>query len=306
MWGHATGWRSGRVDAAVGQRVWWQARPDARRRRQAPPPRAGWGSLGWGRAARHLERQLAPFSHRSGGAVPGAPRGRRARPAGDQGARGPAPADGAAVDGLRARLQRPQPVERRRRSSAGWASRTSRSASPRCPGTATRWPPRPARSGPRAPAYACGRCTSPTAARSTTRTTSTSSTGWPGCARRPRAGAATTSRWSATGTSRRATRTSSTWRPTPTPPTSPPPERAAFQAFLDDGWVDVVRPHAPGPDVFTYWDYYRQRFERNRGMRIDFVARQPVPRRPGDPRVHRPRRARRAGRVRPRAGGGRP
>ncbi len=53
------------------------------------------------------------------------------------------------------------------------------------------------------------------------------------------------------------------------------PERAAFQAFLDDGWVDVVRPHAPGPDVFTYWDYYRQRFERNRGMRIDFVLGSP-------------------------------
>ncbi len=50
-----------------------------------------------------------------------------------------------------------------------------------------------------------------------------------------------------------------------------PPERAAFQAFLDDGYVDVVRPHAPGPDVYTYWDYYRQRFERNRGLRIDFV-----------------------------------
>ncbi len=50
-----------------------------------------------------------------------------------------------------------------------------------------------------------------------------------------------------------------------------PRERAAFQAFLDDGWVDVVRPHTPGPEVFTYWDYYRQRFERNRGMRIDFV-----------------------------------
>lgn len=50
-----------------------------------------------------------------------------------------------------------------------------------------------------------------------------------------------------------------------------PPERAAFQAFLDDGYVDVVRPHTPGPDVYTYWDYYRQRYERNRGMRIDFV-----------------------------------
>jgi len=55
-----------------------------------------------------------------------------------------------------------------------------------------------------------------------------------------------------------------------------PPERAAFQGFLDDGYVDVVRPHAPGPDTFTYWDYYRQRFERNRGMRIDFVLASPA------------------------------
>ena len=54
-----------------------------------------------------------------------------------------------------------------------------------------------------------------------------------------------------------------------------PPERAAFRAFLDDGYVDVVRPHAPGPGVYTYWDYYRQRFERNRGMRIDFELASP-------------------------------
>lgn len=53
-------------------------------------------------------------------------------------------------------------------------------------------------------------------------------------------------------------------------------ERAAFDAFLDSGYVDVVRPHAPGPDVYTYWDYYRQRFERNRGMRIDFVLGSPA------------------------------
>jgi exodeoxyribonuclease-3 len=32
-----------------------------------------------------------------------------------------------------------------------------------------------------------------------------------------------------------------------------------------------VRPHTPGPEVYTYWDYYRQRYERNRGLRIDFV-----------------------------------
>ena len=51
------------------------------------------------------------------------------------------------------------------------------------------------------------------------------------------------------------------------------PERAAFRRFLDDGYVDVVRPHTPGK--FTYWDYYRQRFERDRGMRIDFVLGSP-------------------------------
>jgi exodeoxyribonuclease-3 len=55
-----------------------------------------------------------------------------------------------------------------------------------------------------------------------------------------------------------------------------PPERAAFQAVVDTGFSDVVRPHAPGPGVYTYWDYYRQRFERNRGMRIDFVLASPA------------------------------
>ena len=54
-----------------------------------------------------------------------------------------------------------------------------------------------------------------------------------------------------------------------------PAERAAFQAVVEAGYVDVVRPHAPGPGVYTYWDYYRQRFERNRGMRIDFVLGSP-------------------------------
>ena len=53
------------------------------------------------------------------------------------------------------------------------------------------------------------------------------------------------------------------------------PERAVFEGFLEDGYVDVVRPFAPGPGVYTYWDYYRQRFERNRGMRIDFVLGSP-------------------------------
>ncbi len=50
------------------------------------------------------------------------------------------------------------------------------------------------------------------------------------------------------------------------------PERAAFHAFLDDGWTEVTREHDPG---YTYWDYYRQRFERDRGLKIDFMLASP-------------------------------
>ena len=71
-----------------------------------------------------------------------------------------------------------------------------------------------------------------------------------------------------------------------------PKERAAFQRFLDDGYVDVVRPHAPGPEVYTYWDYYRQRYERNRGLRIDFVlASPPLAERVAGGRIDREERA---------------
>ncbi|NLT25929.1 MAG: exodeoxyribonuclease III [Microbacteriaceae bacterium] len=47
------------------------------------------------------------------------------------------------------------------------------------------------------------------------------------------------------------------------------PERAAFQGFLDDGFVDVVRER--GVEGYTYWDYQQLRFPRNEGMRIDFI-----------------------------------
>ncbi|NNM47929.1 exodeoxyribonuclease III [Knoellia koreensis] len=55
-----------------------------------------------------------------------------------------------------------------------------------------------------------------------------------------------------------------------------PRERAAFQGFLDDGYVDVVRPHTPGPGVYTYWDYTQLAFQKRRGMRIDFIIGTPA------------------------------
>jgi exodeoxyribonuclease III len=53
-----------------------------------------------------------------------------------------------------------------------------------------------------------------------------------------------------------------------------PQERAAFNAFAEAGYIDVVRPHVP-EGLFTYWDYKQLRFPRNEGMRIDFILGSP-------------------------------
>ncbi len=54
------------------------------------------------------------------------------------------------------------------------------------------------------------------------------------------------------------------------------PERDAFQALVDTGFADAVRPHAPGPGVYTYWDYKGLSFPKRKGMRIDFVLSSPA------------------------------
>ncbi|WP_041782457.1 exodeoxyribonuclease III [Mycolicibacterium chubuense] len=53
------------------------------------------------------------------------------------------------------------------------------------------------------------------------------------------------------------------------------PERSAFDAIVETGFSDLVRPYTPGPAVFTYWDYTQLRFPKNRGMRIDFILGSP-------------------------------
>jgi exodeoxyribonuclease-3 len=54
------------------------------------------------------------------------------------------------------------------------------------------------------------------------------------------------------------------------------PERGAFNAIVDAGFADVVRPFAPGPGVYTYWDYTQLRFPKRQGMRIDFILGSPA------------------------------
>ena len=52
-------------------------------------------------------------------------------------------------------------------------------------------------------------------------------------------------------------------------------ERAAFEA-IETSFADVVRPFAPGPGAYTYWDYTQLRFPRREGMRIDFILASPA------------------------------
>ena len=49
-----------------------------------------------------------------------------------------------------------------------------------------------------------------------------------------------------------------------------PEPRARYRAMLELGYTDAFRLLHPGVGgQFTFWDYFRQAFEHNRGIRID-------------------------------------
>jgi exodeoxyribonuclease III len=49
-----------------------------------------------------------------------------------------------------------------------------------------------------------------------------------------------------------------------------PEPRARYRAMLSLGYTDAFRSLHPGEGgLFTFWDYFRQAFEHNRGIRID-------------------------------------
>lgn len=45
--------------------------------------------------------------------------------------------------------------------------------------------------------------------------------------------------------------------------------RAAFRSLLDQGWTDALRYLYPDQVIYTFWDYFRNSYERNAGLRID-------------------------------------
>jgi exodeoxyribonuclease III len=50
-----------------------------------------------------------------------------------------------------------------------------------------------------------------------------------------------------------------------------PETRACWQRLLDQGWTDALRTLHPDEAIFTFWDYFRQHWERNSGLRIDHL-----------------------------------
>lgn len=55
-----------------------------------------------------------------------------------------------------------------------------------------------------------------------------------------------------------------------------PETRAVFTALETQGWTDAIRRIYPDQPVYTYWDYFRNAFGRNAGMRIDHFLLSPA------------------------------
>lgn len=50
-----------------------------------------------------------------------------------------------------------------------------------------------------------------------------------------------------------------------------PQPRADFQQLLEQGWVDAIRKKHPRATVYTFWDYMRNRWPRDAGLRLDHL-----------------------------------
>lgn len=50
-----------------------------------------------------------------------------------------------------------------------------------------------------------------------------------------------------------------------------PESRAAFKAIVDQGWTDAIRKLHPKERIYTFWDYWRNAYQRDAGIRIDHL-----------------------------------
>ena len=54
-----------------------------------------------------------------------------------------------------------------------------------------------------------------------------------------------------------------------------PESRECWQRLLEQGWTDAIRTRYPDERIYTFWDYFRQHWERDAGLRIDHLLLSP-------------------------------
>ncbi len=55
-----------------------------------------------------------------------------------------------------------------------------------------------------------------------------------------------------------------------------PKSRAAFKSLVAQGWLDAIRERHPSKPMFTFWDYKRNRWPRDAGLRLDHLLLSPA------------------------------
>jgi len=55
-----------------------------------------------------------------------------------------------------------------------------------------------------------------------------------------------------------------------------PETREAYARLVAHGWTDALRQLHPGEVIYTYWDYFRNAFGRNAGLRMDHLLLSPA------------------------------
>ncbi|MEP6484624.1 MAG: exodeoxyribonuclease III [Rudaea sp.] len=50
-----------------------------------------------------------------------------------------------------------------------------------------------------------------------------------------------------------------------------PESRECYERLLKQGWLDSLRHQHPDEKIFTFWDYFRNHWKRNSGLRIDHL-----------------------------------
>lgn len=54
-----------------------------------------------------------------------------------------------------------------------------------------------------------------------------------------------------------------------------PQPREAYATLLKQGWTDAIHEKHPGEPIYTFWDYMRNRWPRDAGLRIDHLLLSP-------------------------------